>query len=217
MRLCRELRPCSGVPRHAPPCMGPASCLPVQFDLLLLPPCASCSPPRHAARARPRARPDPCTPSPPTHTHSAREMRRSYYSPLTYAATKLVLDGVLLRALPALLFAVPFYFLMGLNPAPGAFFTYALVFVAFNATVGALALALAAALDSPGKTVRGWVGGRVGGRAGGGAGGWAGRRAARSVGRRASDGERGAPAPRGQARVPEHKSTLHPPHTRCWR
>jgi hypothetical protein len=80
-------------------------------------------------------------------------MRRSYYSPLTYSLTKLVLDGVLLRALPAVLFAVPFYFLMGLSNAPGAFMTFALVFVAFNATVGALALALAAALDSPGKTV----------------------------------------------------------------
>jgi hypothetical protein len=28
-----------------------------------------------------------------------------------------VLDGLLLRALPALLFAIPFYFLMGLNAA----------------------------------------------------------------------------------------------------
>ena len=29
-------------------------------------------------------------------------MRRQYYSPLSYSLTKLVLDGVLLRALPAL-------------------------------------------------------------------------------------------------------------------
>jgi hypothetical protein len=80
-------------------------------------------------------------------------MRRAYYSPVAYSATKLVLDGVLLRALPALLFAVPFYFLMGLSPGAGPFCTFALVFIAFNATVGALALSLAAALDSPGKTV----------------------------------------------------------------
>lgn len=88
-----------------------------------------------------------------TTNDSAREMRRQYYSPLTYSLTKLVLDGVLLRALPALLFALPFYFLMGLSPGAGPFLTFALVFVAFNATVGALALSLAAALDSPGKTV----------------------------------------------------------------
>lgn len=81
-------------------------------------------------------------------------MRRSYYSPLTYSLTKLALDGVLLRALPAILFAVPFYFLMGLSPGAGPFLTFAFVFIAFNATVGALALSLAAALDSPGKTVR---------------------------------------------------------------
>lgn len=84
---------------------------------------------------------------------AAREMRRSYYSPLVYSVTKLVLDGVLLRALPALLFAVPFYFLMGLSPGGAPFMTFALIFITFNATVGALALALAAALDSPGKTV----------------------------------------------------------------
>lgn len=48
---------------------------------------------------------------------AGREMQRRYYHPAAYAATKLVLDGLLLRALPALLFALPFYFLMGLNPA----------------------------------------------------------------------------------------------------
>jgi hypothetical protein len=88
-----------------------------------------------------------------TQNTSAREMRRAYYSPLAYAATKLALDGVLLRALPAVLFALPFYGLMGLSSAPGALATFVFSFVAFNAAVGALALALAAALDSPGKTV----------------------------------------------------------------
>jgi hypothetical protein len=48
---------------------------------------------------------------------AGREMQRRYYCPSAYAVTKLVLDGLLLRALPALLFALPFYFLMGLNPA----------------------------------------------------------------------------------------------------
>jgi hypothetical protein len=48
---------------------------------------------------------------------AGREMQRKYYRPAAYAFTKLVLDGLLLRALPALLFTLPFYFLMGLNPA----------------------------------------------------------------------------------------------------
>ena len=84
---------------------------------------------------------------------AAREMTRRYYSPWAYAASKLVLDGLLLRALPALLFALPFYFLMGLRAGAAHFFTFLFVFVAFNAAVGALALGLAAALGSPGKTV----------------------------------------------------------------
>ena len=84
---------------------------------------------------------------------AGREMRRNYYRPSSYALTKLVLDGLLLRALPALLYALPFYFLMGLHPGPLAFFSFLFIFIAFNAAVGALALALAAALDTPGKTI----------------------------------------------------------------
>ena len=84
---------------------------------------------------------------------AAREMTRRYYAPWAYAASKLVLDGLLLRALPAVLFALPFYYLMGLRAGAAHFFTFLFVFVAFNAAVGALALGLAAALGSPGKTV----------------------------------------------------------------
>eukprot|EP00878_Enallax_costatus_P007470 GHUV01007823.1.p1 GENE.GHUV01007823.1~~GHUV01007823.1.p1 ORF type:complete len:559 (+),score=173.47 GHUV01007823.1:992-2668(+) len=84
---------------------------------------------------------------------AAREMQRKYYSPFAYAVTKLVLDGLLLRALPALLFALPFYFLMGLNPAPMQFFVFLLVLIGFSAAVGALALGFASSLDSPGKTI----------------------------------------------------------------
>ncbi|WIA44169.1 hypothetical protein OEZ86_010500 [Tetradesmus obliquus] len=84
---------------------------------------------------------------------AGREMQRRYYHPAAYAATKLVLDGLLLRALPALLFALPFYFLMGLNPAALQFCTFLLVLIGFSAAVGALALGLAAGLNTPGKTL----------------------------------------------------------------
>lgn len=84
---------------------------------------------------------------------AGREMQRKYYSPFAYAVTKLVLDGLLLRALPAVLFALPFYFLMGLNPAALQFFVFLLVLIGFSAAVGALALGFASALDSPGKTI----------------------------------------------------------------
>lgn len=84
---------------------------------------------------------------------AGREMQRKYYSPVAYAATKLVLDGLLLRALPALLFTLPFYFLMGLSATALQFFVFLLVLIAFSATVGALALGFASALNSPGKTI----------------------------------------------------------------
>jgi len=82
---------------------------------------------------------------------AAREVQRGYYPSGLYCLSKLLVDGLCLRALPALLFCVPFYFLMGLVPLPAQFFTFALVVVAFSCAVGALALALAALLDSPGK------------------------------------------------------------------
>lgn len=84
---------------------------------------------------------------------AGREMSAKYYTPAAYAATKLVLDGLLLRALPAVLFGLPFYFLMGLSPEPRAVVTFLFVIVTFSAAVGAAALAAAAALDSPGKTI----------------------------------------------------------------
>ncbi len=84
---------------------------------------------------------------------AARELARGYYSPAAYVLTKLVLDGVLLRALPALLFVLPFYFLMGLQANAAAFFTFLFVVVAFNAAVGALALGFATLLSSAGKTI----------------------------------------------------------------
>jgi hypothetical protein len=68
-----------------------------------------------------------------------REISRGLYSPLSYTASKLVLDGLVLRALPALLFTVPFYLLMGLQPAPARFFTFLFAFSAFNCTVGGAA------------------------------------------------------------------------------
>jgi len=84
---------------------------------------------------------------------AARELRRRYYSPIVYTATKLVLDGLLLRALPALIFSLPFYFLMGLQGSATSFFTFLFVYITFNITLGALALGLAACFNSAGKTI----------------------------------------------------------------
>ena len=96
-----------------------------------------------------------------THTHTAEQQQQQQQ--LTAERRRVARDGAnvgqrdgvdgVQRALPALLFALPFYFLMGLAPGAAQFLTFAFIFVAFNAAVGALALGLAAALGSPGKTV----------------------------------------------------------------
>jgi hypothetical protein len=91
---------------------------------------------------------------PPVHLQViTREISRGYYSPFSYTASKLVLDGLVLRTLPALLFTLPFYWLMGLQPSAACFFTFLLTFAAFNCTVGALALAASSLLSSAGKTI----------------------------------------------------------------
>jgi ABC-type multidrug transport system ATPase subunit len=80
-----------------------------------------------------------------------KEVQRRYYSSGIYCLAKLLVDGLALRALPALLFSVPFFFLMGLVPLASNFFTFLFVVIAFSCAVGALAMAFAALTDSPGK------------------------------------------------------------------
>ncbi len=56
-------------------------------------------------------------------------------SAFSYTLTKLLLDGLLLRALPAVLYTLIFYWVMGLRPSAAAFFTFLWVFVSFNCLV----------------------------------------------------------------------------------
>ena len=58
-------------------------------------------------------------------------MRRHFYGPTAYITTKLVLDGLLLRLLPAILYVVPFYWLMGLRASAAAFITFIFVYSSF--------------------------------------------------------------------------------------
>jgi hypothetical protein len=55
--------------------------------------------------------------------------------PLT---SQVLLDGVLLRALPAVAFSAPFYWLMGLRPTAAAYCTFVGVFATINALVRAV-------------------------------------------------------------------------------
>lgn len=44
-----------------------------------------------------------------------REVKAGYYSPLPYLLSKIILDALLLRAIPALLLGIPYYKLSGLE------------------------------------------------------------------------------------------------------
>ncbi|KAG2449009.1 hypothetical protein HYH02_005763 [Chlamydomonas schloesseri] len=82
-----------------------------------------------------------------------RDLLRRSYSILPYLTSRLVLDGVLLRALPAWSFALPFYFLMGLRNQAAAFFTFMGAFTTMSCLSGATCIGLSFMLSSPGKAV----------------------------------------------------------------
>lgn len=44
-----------------------------------------------------------------------REIKAGYYRPFMYMISKMVLDSLLLRCIPAVLLGIPVYFLMGLQ------------------------------------------------------------------------------------------------------
>jgi len=84
-----------------------------------------------------------------------RETRARYYGSTAYLAAKLVLDGLLLRTLPAVLFTALMYPLIGLVPEASRVVTFMFVLATYAATVGALAVALAAACRSTAATTLG--------------------------------------------------------------
>lgn len=67
--------------------------------------------------------------------------------------TKLLLDSLLLRVLPAAILSVPVYWMMGWRASAPAFFTFAGVLCTFAGLAGSACLGLAAALRSPGQAV----------------------------------------------------------------
>jgi hypothetical protein len=81
-----------------------------------------------------------------------REVHARYYGSGPYLAAKLVLDGLLLRGLPAVLFTVLMYPLVGLSGEAYKAATFVFVLATYAATVGALAVALTAVCRSAAAT-----------------------------------------------------------------
>lgn len=71
-----------------------------------------------------------------------REVQGGYYSPFHYVATKILLDAVLLRMIPAALLSIPLYFMLGMQPLAVNFVIYILTVCTFNLLIGALSMAV---------------------------------------------------------------------------
>lgn len=67
-----------------------------------------------------------------------RETGAMYYGAFPYFLAKATLDSLLLRVLPATLFASIFYWIMGLQNKPSCFFMFVLTLILFNVAAGAI-------------------------------------------------------------------------------
>ena len=68
------------------------------------------------------------------------EVLSGLYPGVVYLISKLTCDGLLLRALPALLYSIPFYFMAGFRYDAARFFSFAFVLMLFSMCIGALAM-----------------------------------------------------------------------------
>jgi ABC-type multidrug transport system ATPase subunit len=80
-----------------------------------------------------------------------REVRSGYYGPVAYLLSKLALDGMLLRAIPAIVFWAPFYYMTGFRSGSAYAATYVFTMVAFNCCIGALSMAVTVGCDTAGQ------------------------------------------------------------------
>lgn len=72
----------------------------------------------------------------------ARETSGGYYNAYVYLFSKILLDAILLRAIPAILMSLPIYFLMQLQQVTEKFFIFLFTVSTFNITVGLLSMAV---------------------------------------------------------------------------
>ena len=80
-----------------------------------------------------------------------REVSSGYYRRWTYVISKLVLDGLLLRFIPILLYSASFYPMMGLDSASASVALYLMTLGTFAVAVGALSLSMTFLSNTPGQ------------------------------------------------------------------
>lgn len=81
-----------------------------------------------------------------------REVRSRFYRPSSYLISKIALDGLLLRVLPAILYWLPFYYMAGFQIGGYYAATYLFTLIAFNCAVGAMSMCVTIACNTAGQT-----------------------------------------------------------------
>lgn len=81
-----------------------------------------------------------------------REVRSRYYRPVSYLLSKLALDGMLLRVVPAILYWLPFYYMAGFNISSASAASYLFVLITFNLAVGALSMVITIMCSTAGQS-----------------------------------------------------------------
>eukprot|EP01025_Chloroclados_australasicus_P058017 TRINITY_DN725_c0_g2_i3.p1 TRINITY_DN725_c0_g2~~TRINITY_DN725_c0_g2_i3.p1 ORF type:complete len:1433 (+),score=116.30 TRINITY_DN725_c0_g2_i3:171-4301(+) len=80
-----------------------------------------------------------------------REVRSRYYGMFPYFLVKLSLDGLLLRAVPVLLYTCLLYPLMGLRAEALRIALWCIILILFSCTIGALSMAITSVVKTPGQ------------------------------------------------------------------
>lgn len=81
-----------------------------------------------------------------------REVRSKFYRPSSYLISKIALDGMLLRVIPAILYWLPFYYMAGFQYGSAYAASYLFILISFNCAVGALSMVVTIACNTAGQT-----------------------------------------------------------------
>lgn len=80
-----------------------------------------------------------------------RETGSKYFRPFSYFVSKVLLDMIALRVIPASIFSVIFYWMMGLRNSPEAFVVFWATIVLFNVCAGIMSICISIATPTVGQ------------------------------------------------------------------
>jgi len=80
-----------------------------------------------------------------------REVRSRFYRPSSYLISKIALDGILLRVIPAILYWLPFYYMAGFQYGSAYAASYLFTLIAFNCAVGAMSMCVTIGCNTAGQ------------------------------------------------------------------